>query len=289
MVAVLFSVPFAMASVSQAPRMRWLEWAGLGLALCATAGESIADRQAQAFKRIHVGDRSSVLNVGLWRYSRHPNYFFESLVWWGFFVAALDFPYGWTTAVCPFLMLYFLLRVTGIPLTEKHSLESRGEAYREYSEPPAGSCPGSRKNRRRARRARGRRRSATRCDWLQPASGAMASRMSARMKLPDHGFQASLWLRMTASSVHPKGRSSAFCSNPRLRADRPILAHAQLPPTAGGLDAGADLHPAQASCANSAGGACPASAIWSGLCSVLSARNPRATQDSADRSIPCDT
>lgn len=132
MVAVLFSVPFAMASVSQAPRMRWLEWAGLGLALCATAGESIADRQAQAFKRIHVGDRSSVLNVGLWRYSRHPNYFFESLVWWGFFVAALDFPYGWTTAVCPFLMLYFLLRVTGIPLTEKHSLESRGEAYREY-------------------------------------------------------------------------------------------------------------------------------------------------------------
>jgi steroid 5-alpha reductase family enzyme len=131
-VAVLFSIPFAMASVAPAARLGGLEVAGLTLALCATAGEWIADRQAQTFKRRHAGGRSPVLNVGLWRYSRHPNYFFESLVWWGFFLAALDFPYGWVTVICPLLMLYLLLRVTGIPLTEKHSLESRGDAYREY-------------------------------------------------------------------------------------------------------------------------------------------------------------
>lgn len=131
-VAVLFSMPFAMASVNPSPRMGALEIAGLALALCATAGEWISDWQAQAFKRRHAHGRSAILNVGLWRYSRHPNYFFESLVWWGFFLAALDFPYGWMTAICPLLMLYFLLRVTGIPLTEKHSLESRGDAYREY-------------------------------------------------------------------------------------------------------------------------------------------------------------
>jgi steroid 5-alpha reductase family enzyme len=132
LVAVIFSIPFALASLSPAPRLSWLEIAGLGLALCATAGESIADGQAQAFKRNHASSGSSLVNVGLWRYSRHPNYFFESLVWWGFFIAALAFPYGWTAAVCPLLMLYFLFRVTGIPLTEKHSLESRGDAYREY-------------------------------------------------------------------------------------------------------------------------------------------------------------
>ena len=72
------------------------------------------------------------MNMGLWRYSRHPNYFFESLVWWGFFIAALDSPYGWLTVICPLLMLHILLNVTGIPLTEKHSLETRGEAYRQY-------------------------------------------------------------------------------------------------------------------------------------------------------------
>jgi steroid 5-alpha reductase family enzyme len=71
-------------------------------------------------------------NLGLWRYSRHPNYFFESVVWWGFFIAALDSPYGPVTVACPLLMLYLLLNVTGIPLTEKHSLESRGDAYRAY-------------------------------------------------------------------------------------------------------------------------------------------------------------
>jgi steroid 5-alpha reductase family enzyme len=54
------------------------------------------------------------------------------MVWWGFFIAALDSPYGWITLVCPLTMLYLLLKVTGIPLTEKHSLESRGEAYRDY-------------------------------------------------------------------------------------------------------------------------------------------------------------
>jgi protein-S-isoprenylcysteine O-methyltransferase Ste14 len=66
------------------------------------------------------------------RYSRHPNYSFESLVWWGFSIAVLGFPWGWTSLICPVLMLYFLLRVTGIPLTEKHSIESHGEAYRNY-------------------------------------------------------------------------------------------------------------------------------------------------------------
>jgi steroid 5-alpha reductase family enzyme len=131
LIAVLFSVPFAMAAGDPRPGLGMWELSGLALALCATAGEATADWQAQRFKR-NPANKLAVVNVGLWRYSRHPNYFFESLVWWGFFIAALEFPYGWLTLVIPLLMLHILLNVTGIPLTEKHSLETRGEAYRQY-------------------------------------------------------------------------------------------------------------------------------------------------------------
>jgi steroid 5-alpha reductase family enzyme len=131
LIAVLFSLPFAMAALSRRPSFGWWELSGLALALCATAGEATADWQARRFKR-NPANKAAVVNVGLWRYSRHPNYFFESLVWWGFFIATLGFPYGWLTVVCPLLMLHILLNVTGIPLTEKHSLETRGEAYRQY-------------------------------------------------------------------------------------------------------------------------------------------------------------
>jgi steroid 5-alpha reductase family enzyme len=130
-IAVIFSLPFLLAALNPHPTLGVFEIAGLLLAAGATIGEAAADWQAQRFKR-NPANASSVVNVGLWRYSRHPNYFFESLVWWGFFIAALGEPYGWTTVVCPLLMLYLLLQVTGIPLTEKHSLESRGPAYREY-------------------------------------------------------------------------------------------------------------------------------------------------------------
>jgi len=131
LIAIVFSTPFLLASIEPSPRMAPLEIFGLILAVLATAGESLADWQAQRFKhRTH--DKNAVNDVGLWRYSRHPNYFFESLVWWGFFIAALPFPHGWVTFVCPLLMLYLLLNVTGIPLTEKHSLQSRGETYRQY-------------------------------------------------------------------------------------------------------------------------------------------------------------
>jgi steroid 5-alpha reductase family enzyme len=130
-IALLFSTPFLLASINQTPQMAPVEILGLAIAVLATAGEALADWQSQRFKQ-RTTDKQAVNDVGLWRYSRHPNYFFESMVWWGFFVAALSFPYGWLTVVCPLLMLYLLLNVTGIPLTEKHSLESRGERYRQY-------------------------------------------------------------------------------------------------------------------------------------------------------------
>lgn len=127
----IFSLPFLLVSFNAAPAIAPVEIAGITLAVVALAGESLADLQLQRFKR-DPANAGKVCQAGLWRYSRHPNYFFESLIWWAFFLAALGSPHGWITVACPLLMLYFLFQVTGIPLTEEYALKSKGDAYREY-------------------------------------------------------------------------------------------------------------------------------------------------------------
>lgn len=133
LVAVVFSLPFLFMAFNPNPGLTAVEIIGLTVAALSLAGEALADAQMKRFKS-DPANRGGVCSHGLWRYSRHPNYFFESMVWWGFFLAALGSPYGWLTVVCPLLMLYFLLKVTGIELTEAHSLRTRGEAYRAYQQ-----------------------------------------------------------------------------------------------------------------------------------------------------------
>jgi len=129
-IVVVFSLPFLLAAWRQMP-LGVLEMIGLGLVAFALVGETVADRQMQRFKS-DPANKGRVCAMGLWRYSRHPNYFCEFLVWVGFAVASLDTPHGWITLVCPLLMYYFLTKVTGIPLTEEYSLKSKGDAYRDY-------------------------------------------------------------------------------------------------------------------------------------------------------------
>jgi len=141
---VIFSLPFLFASFNSAPDLAALEAGGMALAIVALLGETLADLQMQAFKR-DPANKGRVCQVGLWRYSRHPNYFFESLVWWGFFLVALGSPWGWITIACPLLMLYFLFKVTGIPLTEEYAVKSKGDAYREYQRTTCAFVPWFRK------------------------------------------------------------------------------------------------------------------------------------------------
>ena len=130
LIALVFSAPFLLADFANEPAAGLLEWIGLCIAAIGVLGEAVADAQAQAFKR-HARSKK-ILDVGLWHYSRHPNYFFEIVTWIGFALAAAPLPLGWIALACPLLISYFLLRVTGIPLTEKHSLETHGDLYREY-------------------------------------------------------------------------------------------------------------------------------------------------------------
>jgi steroid 5-alpha reductase family enzyme len=128
---VVLSVPVMLASRNSTPSLHPLEIAGALLILLSIAGEGVADAQLRRF-RADPANRGRVLASGLWRYSRHPNYFFEWLVWVGWLVFALASPHGWIVLTCPLLMLWFLYKVTGIPATETQSLRSKGEAYREY-------------------------------------------------------------------------------------------------------------------------------------------------------------
>jgi steroid 5-alpha reductase family enzyme len=108
-----------------------LEVGGLLLWLGGLVGEGLADAQLTKFKRENR-DPKAICTVGLWHYSRHPNYFFQSLLWWGLFLMALPAQWGWLALLAPLAMLHFLLNVTGIPLTEKLAVAKRGDVYREY-------------------------------------------------------------------------------------------------------------------------------------------------------------
>lgn len=128
---VVLSVPFLLACLNPRPALGFWEWTGLAIWVVAWLGESLADRQLKQFKA-DPAKRGMVCQSGLWYYSRHPNYFFEWLVWVSFFIFALGSSVGWVTIYCPLLMLFFLLKVTGIPMTEELAVKTKGEAYREY-------------------------------------------------------------------------------------------------------------------------------------------------------------
>ena len=130
-VDVVLSVPFLLMARDLAPFGRVTEFAGLALWVVALAGESIADAQLARFKR-DPANTGRVCRTGLWSASRHPNYFFEWLLWCSFALMATGAPWGWVAWSAPAMMLYFLVRVTGIPLTEKQAVASKGDAYRAY-------------------------------------------------------------------------------------------------------------------------------------------------------------
>ena len=106
---------------------------GLALLIIAVLGEAAADAQLARFARANKG-KKAVCDVGLWGWSRHPNYFFEWLGWCAWAVMAIDpaWPWGWMTLAAPLLMYVLLVHVSGIPPLEAHMLRSRGAAFEAY-------------------------------------------------------------------------------------------------------------------------------------------------------------
>jgi steroid 5-alpha reductase family enzyme len=97
------------------------------------AGEALADAQLKSFRQ-RPANQGRVCDVGLWRWSRHPNYFFEWLGWLAYPLIAIspDFAWGWVSLLAPAFMYWILVHVTGIPPLEEQMLRSRGDRYRDY-------------------------------------------------------------------------------------------------------------------------------------------------------------
>lgn len=128
---VILAVPFFIITLNTSTELSPLEYAGAGLWLTSVLGEAIADAQLAAFKK-NPGNKGKVCDKGLWGYSRHPNYFFQWMMWLSYFVFALASPYGYLAIISPAIILYLLLKITGIPMTEEQSIRSKGDAFREY-------------------------------------------------------------------------------------------------------------------------------------------------------------
>ncbi len=133
LLVLLLCTPFLIAARSHAPAPNTLDFLALICWTVALLGESIADAQLKAFKR-RPDSAGQVCSIGLWHYSRHPNYFFEWLIWIAFALLASSAPLSiaWLAWSAPLLMLLFVLKLTGIPPTEARALRSRPDAYRRY-------------------------------------------------------------------------------------------------------------------------------------------------------------
>jgi steroid 5-alpha reductase family enzyme len=140
LVAAILSLPFLLASFNPNDGLAVLEWVGIALWVTAFAGEWLADRQLATFKA-DPSNKGTTMRGGLWRYSRHPNYFFQWLIWVAFALIALPAPYGWLGLVAPALMLVSILFVTGIPPSEEQALRSRGDDYRRYQRETSAFVP----------------------------------------------------------------------------------------------------------------------------------------------------
>lgn len=131
--AVVLSLPFLLVCAEAENTWQGVEVIGMLLWLIGVAGEATADHQLFQFKQSSA-NHGKVCQEGLWRYSRHPNYFFEFVVWVGYFFFALGSPVGWLAILSPALMLCLLTKVSGIPMAEAQALKTKGDAYREYQQ-----------------------------------------------------------------------------------------------------------------------------------------------------------
>jgi steroid 5-alpha reductase family enzyme len=137
---VVFALPVLVACLSNRPGLDAWDYLGAAIWLVAVSNTALADWQLTRFKR-RPESRGKTCREGWWRYSRHPNYFFEWLHWWTYAALAVGSAFWPVPVAAPLVMLYFLLFVTGIPPTEAQAVASRGEDYRAYQRTTSAFVP----------------------------------------------------------------------------------------------------------------------------------------------------
>ena len=129
LLAWIVSAPF-LAGIAGPNTLNALDWAGAALAAFGIVFEAVGDQQMARFKA-DAANKGQVMDSGLWRYTRHPNYFGECCTWWGLYLIAFAAGGAWWSIVSPLLMTFLLLKVSGVSLLEADITERR-PAYRDY-------------------------------------------------------------------------------------------------------------------------------------------------------------
>jgi steroid 5-alpha reductase family enzyme len=140
LVAATLALPFVLAAFNPHGGLAPLEWAGATLWLIAATLEYVADAQLRRFKA-NPANRGKTMRVGLWRYSRHPNYFFQTLTWLAYGLVAAAAPWGWLGFASYVLILNLVLFVTGVKPAEEQALRSRGDDFRRYQDETSAFVP----------------------------------------------------------------------------------------------------------------------------------------------------
>jgi len=129
LLAYIVSLPITMVFISDSEKSVVTAYIGLAISLLGLTLETISDAQLGIFRK-NPENRGHVMTEGLWKYSRHPNYFGETVVWWGLFIGVFLSDFGAYSLLSPLIITYLLLYVSGVPLLEKH--DEGNPEYEEY-------------------------------------------------------------------------------------------------------------------------------------------------------------
>ncbi|MDO8279159.1 MAG: DUF1295 domain-containing protein, partial [Burkholderiaceae bacterium] len=130
---LLFALPFIAVARNPVQGLTPMLLLGLAIWVFAVVAEGVADRQLARF-RAEPANHGRTCRSGLWRYSRHPNYFFEWLHWFSYVALAQGSDLAWLAWSGPVVMYVFLRWISGIPFTEANALRTRGDDYRDYQQ-----------------------------------------------------------------------------------------------------------------------------------------------------------
>lgn len=135
LVILIVSSPVIAGIASPGGSLGYLDVLGVIVWFLGIFFEAVGDWQLMAFRK-NPENKGRIMTTGLWRYSRHPNYFGEAVLWWGVYLVSLGSPYAWWTILSPLTIDFLLLKVSGIPMLEKrYEGNAEFEKYRERTSP----------------------------------------------------------------------------------------------------------------------------------------------------------
>jgi len=127
---LIIGYPIIVVNSSPQPGLNFIDYLGLFIWITGFFFESVGDKQLAEFKK-DPANKGHVIQSGLWKYTRHPNYFGEATMWWGIFLLTISVPLGWSAVISPLTITLMLLYVSGVPMLEKKYKDN--PEFQEYA------------------------------------------------------------------------------------------------------------------------------------------------------------